>query len=247
MSQLSQTTNELIVDSLRLIGELGVQETADAYMLTTGLSLINEVLNKGSSDSIYVPYLSTLDFDMVPNQAEYSISDIIPADITQNRIIDLAFATYTITVDTDQPITYPLQILTKSEYYGVVRLANLFTRPNFIFLNKQPLQSLVTLYPAPDQPYPCSLKAKVMLDNVTAGQNLDNLPPNSWGYLKYAIGRKFLGYYPSANWSQLAEDEYLDYYKMFKVTNETDLTLRPSIILTAPLPFYWQTILGFGS
>ena len=55
MSQIIRTTNELIINSLYLLGELGVQETPDAFMLSTGLELINELLAKFTADSIYIP------------------------------------------------------------------------------------------------------------------------------------------------------------------------------------------------
>ncbi len=44
MSQIIRTTNELIINSLYLLGELGVGETPDSFMLSSGLELINELL-----------------------------------------------------------------------------------------------------------------------------------------------------------------------------------------------------------
>jgi len=159
MTQVVRTVNELIINSLYLIGELGVGETPDAFMLSSGLELINELLAKFDSDSIYIPYLTELSFDMVAEQATYSISNIISADITNNRIVDLSFANYTVP-SAGQGIIYPLQIINKAQYFGVTRLTPLNTRPGFIYLDKQALESFVTLYPAPDQPYPCLLGVK---------------------------------------------------------------------------------------
>lgn len=244
MAQVTRTTNELIINSLYLLGELGVGETPDAFMLSSGLELINELLSKFTSDSIYVPYLTELSFNMVAEQATYSISDIVSSDVTANRVIDLSFANYTVP-SAGQGIIYPLQIINKAQYYGVTRLLPLNTRPGFIFLDKQPLQSFVTLYPAPDQPYPCLLGVKLMLDSLTANQSLDEVPPFYYGFLKYCLARKFLSYYPSGNWPDTAEQEYQDYFNIIKNANETDLTVRPSAILSRPEPFYWQNILAY--
>ena len=41
MSQVIRTTNDIIINSLYLIGELGVGEAPDAFMLSTGIELIN--------------------------------------------------------------------------------------------------------------------------------------------------------------------------------------------------------------
>ena len=244
MAQVTRLTNDLIINSLYLIGELGVGEVPDSFMLSSGLELINELLDKFSADSVYIPYLTTVTFNMVAGQATYSISDMVPADVDQDRVVDLSFANYTVP-SAGQGIIYPLQIINKAQYYGVTRLTPLNTRPGFIFLDKQPDRSFVTLYPAPDQPYPCRLGCKVMINKLEANQDLSELPPYYYGFMKYALARKFLSYYPSANWSDAAEQEYQDYYNTIKNVNETDVTIRPSAVLSRPEPFYWQNILAY--
>ncbi len=245
MTQIIRTTNELIINSLYLLGELGVGEVPDSFMLSSGLELINELLDKFASDSIYIPYLKSLSFTMVANQASYTISNMIPfPDVTSNRIVDLSMANYTVP-SAGQGIIYPLQIINKAQYYGVTRLLPLNTRPGFIFLDKQELDSIVTLYPAPDQPYPCQLQVKLMLDKLIANQSLTELPPFYYGFMKYCLARKFLSYYPSGNWPETSEQEYQDYFSTIKNANETDVTVRPSAILSRPEPFYWQNILAY--
>ncbi len=244
MAQVTRSTNELIINSLYLLGELAVGETPDAFMLSSGLELINELLDKFASDSIYIPFLTTVSFNMVAGQASYTLSDMVPADVDTNRIVDLSFANYTVP-SAGQGIIYPLQIINKAQYYGVTRLTPLNTRPGFIFLDKQDFQSIVTLYPAPDQPYPMQLQVKSMLNELIANEDLGELPPFYYGFLKYCLARKFLSYYPSGNWPDTAEQEYQDYFSIIKNANETDVTVRPSAILSRPEPFYWQNILAY--
>jgi len=244
MAQVTYSVNQLIINSLYLLGELGVGEPADAFMLSSGLELINELINKFSADSIYIPFLSTLDFTMVQGQATYTIGNDPGNDIVADRVVDLSFANYTVP-SSGQGIIYPLQIITKSQYYGVVRLTPLNTRPGFIFLNKEDTRSEVTLYPAPDQPYPCQIRVKKMVDELTEHELLTELPPFYYGFMKYALAQKFLSYYPSGNWPATAQAEYDDYYSILKNSNETDLTIRPSAIITRPEPFYWQNILAY--
>jgi hypothetical protein len=244
MAQVTRTTNELIINALYLTGELGVGETPDSFMLSSGLELINELIDKFSADSIYIPYLKELSFTMVSGQASYTVSDMVTADVTSNRIVDLSFANYTVP-SAGQGIIYPLKIINKAQYYNVTRLLPLNTRPGFIFLDKQSTESIVTLYPAPDQAYPCVLGVKVMINKLIANQDLTELPPFYYGFMKYALARKFLAYYPSANWAETSEQEYQDYYNIIKNVNETDLTIRPSSVLSKPEPFYWQNILAY--
>lgn len=244
MTQVNNNVEQLITNSLYLLGELGTNETPDSFMLSTGLDLVNELLNKFASDSIYIPYLTTLSFTMVPGQSEYNVSNIITADISADRIVDLSFANYTVP-SAGQGVVYPLRIISKSQFYNVTRVTPLQTRPGFIFLDKQPFDSIITLYPAPDQAYPCSLRAKIMIDELTEHEDLGTLPPFYYGFLKYALARKFLAYYPSGNWPKENEDEYQDYYNILKNANETDLTIRPTAILSRPAPFWWQNILAY--
>lgn len=242
MSQVNYTTNELIINSLYLLGELGVGETPDAYMLSTGLELINELINKFAADSIYIPFLTTIGFTMVVGQATYSIGNEIGADVAADRIVDLSFSNYLV-----QTIEYPIRIINKATYYNIVRLTppQLMARPGFCFLDKQATQSLVTFYPPPDQTYPCTLKAKVMVDRLDEHELLTELPPFYYGFMKRALARVFKSYYPSGNWTEQMEEEYLDYFNILKNANETDLTIRPSGILNAPEPFYWPNILVY--
>lgn len=242
MPQAVFTINDAIVNALYLTGELGVGETPDAFMLTTGLELANELLTQWSSDSIYIPFLTTINFNFVPGQANYTISDIVPADINSDRFVDLSFANYQIPTTNAQPLNYPLRIISKAEYYNVIRQDNTRTRPVQIFFNKQPTQTIITVYPVPDQPYAATIQVKGMLDLLTQTDVLTQLPPFYYGLFKYALAQKYLNYYPSANWTPGAQAELEKYYAIMKNTNETDLTIRPSLLLSVPEPWYWQQI-----
>jgi len=345
MPQIARTTNDAIVNALYLIGELGVGETPDAFMISTGIELINELLDFYSSDSIYIPFLTTIDFNFNVGQDTYSISDIVPADLNQDRVIDLSFANYfvpangnpsgaipisipftadsttslltlgstssfptgtAVTISTTgtvpsplvagttyyvinvspttlylaatsqnaftgtfihlltnglptnvlttfnfpiQPVQgtlcYPLRIINKATYWNVVRQTNLLSRPGFIFLNKQATESFITVYPVPDQPYAVKLQVKVMINELSTQESLIELPPIYYRLLKYSLARAFRAYYPSSNWPDTNEEIYQDTYNTVKNINETDLTLRPSVTLTAPEPFYWPNILSY--
>jgi hypothetical protein len=296
MAQVVRTTNDVIVNSLYLLGELGVGEVPDSFMLSTGLDLLNELLDSFAVDSIYIPYLTTLDSRFIVGKDTYSVSDmVLGTDIRADRIVDLTYANYTVpgtgvnqysnpvtfdyTADSvtnyitlgstslfpsGTPVTlqtfgtipsplvagvtyytifvdathlmlaateqdaligipidlltngvpinqittyqgtlnnvstaliYPLRIINKAQYWGVVRQNNLLSRPGFIFLNKQADESLITVYPAPDQPYPFKIQVKTMIDKLEAQETLGELPPNYYGFLKYALAERYLGYY----------------------------------------------------
>jgi hypothetical protein len=175
MAQNILTTNDLIVDSLQLIGELSPAETPDAYMLSRGIMLINEVIDKFAADGIYIPFLTTINFTMVPGQDVYSFSDIVAGtDVTSDRIVNLSFVNYIVNGVGSTNLSYPVRIINKATYNNIVRQAGLLARPGFCFLNR-----------------------------------------------------------------------HQDYYNNLKNTNETDVTIIPSVTLTAPEPFYWPNILSY--
>lgn len=242
MPQILRTVNDLIVQSLYMTGELGVGETPDSFMMNTSLYCLNDMLNQFASSSIYVPFLTTINFTMVPNQQTYSISDIAPADIVSNRILDLSFATFTV----QGQLIYPLRIINKAQFYDITRLNNLVARPSMIFLDIQNVESYVTFYPIPDQPYPCQLKLKQYINNFSTQDTIEIfVAPYFERFLKYALTRELKMFYPSANWSAEAEQDYQRMFDDMKSKNETDVTIRPSIILVTPQLYYWQNILSY--
>jgi hypothetical protein len=245
MTQVIKTTNELIVNALYLTGELGVGETPDAYMLSSGLDLLNEILGKLSSDGIFIPYIKSLSGTFTAGKSEYTISNLLSADITSSPIVDLLSVTYTFPTSSTPNIVYPIRIIDQEDYYDLVRQQPLATLPAIVFLRQVNQQSILTFYPAPNDSYPFQLQAKVMLDSLTAQDSLTQLPPLAYGFLKYALARRFISIYPSANWPQTNEDEYQSYYSLFKATNKVDMTIQSSTMLNGYGNFYWQKILAY--
>lgn len=245
MPTVTKTTNDAIISALYLIGELGVGETPDNFMLSTGLEIMNEILDGYSNAGIYIPFLTTITFELIAGQSRYRVSDVVPADIDSNRIIDLAFANYTVDPYTQQPITYPLSIITKATYYDNVVLQKLQTRPQVIFLDKQANESYITVYPVPDRNYLTTIQAKIALTNFSYNQDLTEVPPSMYGFIKYAVARELRSYYPSSNWNETAEDKYQEYLANLKATNEIDVSIRSTTLLNISQPFYWQSIFAY--
>jgi hypothetical protein len=240
MSQAPRTTNDLIVYAGRLLGEVGTDETPDAVLLQTGLFVLNALLAQFSTNSIYVPFIQDLSFTMVVGQQTYSVSNIVPADLNFNRIISIEYANFTV-----QTIDYPLKVINKSEFYNIVRLTNLQARPGFVLLDKQINESFLIFYPFPDQPYPCNIRVKFMIDDLSANATVDQVPTYYQYFLIYALAKALKNYYPTGNWTPESESEYQRIFADLRVSNETDMTIRTSAILETPRPFYWPNILAY--
>lgn len=243
MAQLTRTVNDLIVNSLYLIGELGVGEQADAFMLSTGLEIFNELLEAFTVDGVYIPYLKSIDFTMVVGQQEYSFSDIKPADVTTNRIVELQYANYQMTSDINNAVIYPLRILQDAEYYNLARQQGFNANVYSVVVNQQEDETRLIFYPPPAGAYPTNLRAKLMLDAKEHGTDtLNTLTPYYYSFMKYAMGRAFIAYYPSANWPAMNEDVYTKRYEQLKGAARQNVVIKPSVLLTTNTPFYWQNL-----
>lgn len=249
MAQEIRTTNKLIINALYLHGELAVNETPDQFMLDTGLDIINEILGKLSSDSIYIPFLTTLSGTFEYGKSTYSVSDMISdADIKANRIVDLIYVEYNVPASdgtTLTTVTYPVTIISQNQFYNSIRQSPTNSRPGAVYFENTPSETLITFYPAPSDAYSFKLKVRAMISSLEAQSTLEELPPLFYGFLKYALARSFLGYYPSNNWTENKEKEYEDYYNILKNTSGVDMSITTSTLLQTTQPFFWTNIVSY--
>jgi hypothetical protein len=239
MPQQQRTINDLITQALYQTGEYAVGEDIDGYAIQTGLNLANEWLDDLARAGANIPYLSTVSFDMVIGQESYSVSDITNADVDSDRIVDLVYATYTLS----ESLEYPIQIVDRSSYYNNFRITTTQSRPNIVFLENQVQESLIKFYPKPDQAYPITLKVKQMIDRFELNDVIDEIPDFFHKFLRYSLVREFVRFFPSTNWS---EQEEFDYQEMRNgvLANEPDLVIQPSCLLERTLALPYPSILS---
>ncbi len=240
MAQAQRTINEVILRALSLVGVITEGEVPSGGMMTEGLYTINDIINQFSADSMYIPFQTNVEFTAIYGKDTYSFSDIFPADVNSDRIVDLIYANYTW-----DNVIYPVRIINKAQYYNITRLTDLNARPSLIFLNKQAEESFITMYPHPDNPYLFDLGLKVMINQIQQSDLLTAyVPPYYDKFFRYALAREFKAIYPSGNWPETNEAEYQRMFYDLKHSNEVDMTIRPSILLNPRQQFYWQNILA---
>ena len=243
MTQVVRTTNEVIVEAFQLLGEVGSDESPAGSMLAQGLYILNELIDDFASDGTHISYVQDLSFTAIQGQSTYSVSNVMSADITADRIVSIEYANYTVS----NTLVYPIRIINKSEYYNLVRLTppTLEARLGYVFLDKQIQQSIINFYPAPDQPYPVDLRCKFMVDQFVANSVITNIPPWVVRFIRYSLTRELKQVYPSGNWPAESEEEYQRLRAKFTQSNDNDMTVRTSAILQSPRPFYWPNIIAY--
>lgn len=239
MAQDSRTVNDIINNALYLIAAISPDRIPPASMVSRGLYLLNDMLDSFSSLGVYIPYIKTLDFTMVPNQGTYSISNIVPADIVANRIVELDFVTVTV-----QEVSYPVNVVDRAVILNQVRFAQGQTRPGAVYMDKQDLQTNLTFYPKPDQQYQCQIRAKFMLDRLSLFQVITEVPPHYYKFLRYALARELRSYYPSSSWDEIKENEYQMMLKNVKAAPEINILINPDGLLMTPYQYVYNSIYG---
>ena len=229
MAQDSRTVNDIINNALYLINAISPDRITPEPMLSRGLYLLNDLLDSFSSLGVYIPFIKTIDVTLIPNQGTYSISNIVPADFTFNRIVELDFVSFNI-----DSMIYPVDIVDRAVILNNVRYPQGATRPGCVYMDKQDTKTELTFYPVPNQAYNCQIRAKFMFDRLSKFQIITEVPPHYYRFLRYALGRELDSYYPSSSWTDKKENEYQVMLKNVKAATEINLLIKPDGILMAP-------------
>lgn len=229
MAQDSRSVNDIINNALYLISAISPDRIPPEPMVSRGLYLLNDMLDSFSSLGVYIPFIKTIDVTLVPNQGTYVVSNIVPADFNFNRIVELDFVTIGI-----QEIQYPVNIVDRAVILNQVRYQQGATRPGAVYMDKLDLQTNLTFYPKPDQQYNCQIRAKFMFDRLSLFQVITEVPPYFYKFLRYALGRELISYYPSSAWDERKESEYQMMWKNVKGATEVNLLINPDGLLMTP-------------
>lgn len=226
MPQTSRTTNDIIVRAFYLIGEFAPDETPSGSQITEGLYYLNDLFDSFSALGIYIPFIRELVFDLEIGKDEYTISNLVPADVNFERIVELDYVNII-----RETVSYPVRIIKRADLLNSARVVNIKSRPGFVIFVRDDLVSKLKFYATPDFPFECHVRAKFMLDHLGLFDNLDEVPPYYFRFLRYALGRELLNVYPSSNWSAQAEGEYQIMLKNLTAATDINLTIYPDNLL----------------
>lgn len=151
-------------------------ETPSASQMTTGLMLLNEILNLKRSDLQLIPYYTNqFEFTCVVGQEDYTISNLLLLEVMNFNF---------------QTVRYPMKEMSRDEYFGLPRANNIRSLP--ISYYSQPVKggSQIFLYFLPDQEYVMQLSGKFALLDVTEDTDLSLTYDGDYiAYLKYELAQ----------------------------------------------------------
>lgn len=229
MPQTPRTTNDIIVRALNLIGELSPDEIPSGSQVTEGLYYLNDLFDYLSSAGIYIPFVRQLTFTMTVGKSDYSFSNNFPADIFSERIVEVDY----VTVQRDSS-SFPVRIVKRADLLNNFYVTNAQGIPGIVIFERSDQFSNLKFQPAPDFNYECHVRAKFMLDHLELYDNLDEVPPYYFRFLRYALAKELISVYPSSNWTPQAQQEYDTMFKRLTAANDVDLTINTDGALMNP-------------
>jgi hypothetical protein len=219
----TETAQDIIVDSIHMTGEYAVEgEKIPGWVQDRALRLLNGLLKNRTVNNIEIPLYTEIDFTMTPGQAEYEFSKLSTADVESKRLIDVAFCNVILFDSVDPVKVVPHNRLLKSHLSR-----NSFARPRNVVNKRGYQKSTLLFHPAPDEAYACELYVKIPLTVVESQKALDTLPEYWIDYLKYALCRRQLPFFPEAIWTPEMEADYKELKN--DILNAADLDLSPEI------------------
>jgi hypothetical protein len=232
MTQTIRTVNELILSAFQLIGEYGPEEPISGADFQTGFELINLIIDGYSGTDKYIALTKTLEFDLIPNQPSYIISNVptVPYDVFANRLASIPYMMVELQGQWRRPVVEVTrtQVYTRNIDYSIIGI------PSAFLLENSEEYSKITLFNTPDSNYKCFIEGKFYLNKFEKFQPIRNVPLNYQRFLIYELGQTLLQYYPSGNWGPQTTAIHQQLKDSVVNSNDIDLKVRPTSLLSYP-------------
>lgn len=224
MTQITRTSNELILKALRLINIAPPDLGVDERKLTEGLETLNMLLDEFQSSGIYIPFRNELTFAMTPAQGTYYFG-YSPFDgvVSPDLILQLDYCFIN-----DSGTKYKVNIVDVSEYNNADLISRSNSLPFLVFMQRNNEYTDLRFINVPDKAYSCTITAKFALTHVVKNEALDKLPAFSHRFLMYAVARELQSIYRSGSWSNKEEQSYQSMYTKYLNSVDIDLVSRAS-------------------
>lgn len=233
MAQANQTANDLILNAYFLIGEIDPDEPVPTPYTSLGLQLLNDIIHEFTGTVLNTPLTKSIDFQLTAGKYEYTFSNIVDADVVSNRIVNILYGTIHFS-----SLDWPVLPTTRTPLYINARSTGVQTRPTLMLLVDDVEFSTIRFFATPDQNYDFTLQAKFYLDDFDLFSPIRNIPLSIQRFLRYALARELVSYFPSANWPDRNEKEYMRMFDDLRSSSDFDWTPRRSGLMVRRANFY---------
>ena len=222
--------SDLIRSSMRLIGAIGTGETPTADEVNDGLLVLNDMLENWSTETLSVWGSANETFNLVANQATYTVGPAGNWNTQRPQGIDDAYTTFS-------GVDFPIEQISQEQYNGIsIKNMGQPIVERMLYVSDFPL-GLVTVWPVPTQSTPITItSARLLTYPVTAATSLTG-PPGFLKALRYCLAVEFapeFGVEASNTVIQVAADAKGDYKRAnipLAVSSYDDALTVPQVAL----------------
>jgi hypothetical protein len=223
MAVTEVTTNDILDGAYRIIGVVSNDRNLSNSETKQGLRVINQLLDHYSAEPNLIAYDDVISFPLVEGQESYTISDQLPADVTNKRLVYLKYVNL---IDNGR-YRYPVRVENDTMLYRYSRDETYKRRPTIVFLQNEIGQSRITFIQKPEKIYTCIIKGKFILDHLEPTTIITQVPIAYHRFLEYATANELRARIPGSRWSQEAERNFQDAKTNLTSTNDMDIEIEP--------------------
>jgi hypothetical protein len=151
---MAYTALTLVNEAFYLSGIVASTSQPTGAQQSRGLSLLNDILSLKNANNRLIPYFTSATINCVVGQETYLIANLIYPD--------------SITFNLNTIVRIPLEIQSRKEYFGTIRVNTLTTLPFECNINRVKGGANLYIYPLPNSTYPVTINGKFgLLSNVT--------------------------------------------------------------------------------
>lgn len=237
------TAQELITRSWFLSGIVARNlQVPTGDQIYDGLQMLNDLLNFKQIEIDLIPYWTYIELPLVAGQEFYFLP----------YVAAIESATFNIDV-----VRYPMDFVTRRNYYGTSRVDNISTLPFSWNYNRALGGGNMALYFLPEANYPLKMMVKIFLVDVTLQMDLTNLSEivpytfiNSSNqgldtsyieYLRYALAQYMCSEY-GVLFNPESEKILTSYKRKLMYISPPDLSTQKTSILTQGTGLNWGDI-----
>lgn len=184
------TAQQIINQSLRILGVIGAGETAPAEDSSDALTALNSLLTSLSTQRLAI-YAEALDsLTLTPAQKAYTIGTSGSPDWSTARPIKVSSAFLRVGNN-----DYPIQVIDQSTYDGYVDKDVQSDMPNRLFYDMTYPNGTVYLYPSPSAANTLYIRSMKLLESFATLSETVDLPTGYDRMLKWALARELSAEY----------------------------------------------------
>lgn len=176
------TVNQLISNAYHLSNIVSIDfELPTGTQFTTGLQLLNGILDESSLDSVLIPFYTHEDFNTVIGQEIYEIPNLIEC------------TSLTFNINT---VRFPMVRDSLNRYNAVGRVDNITSLPFHYYVEKYLSGSKIYLYFIPSQIFVMRITGKFTIPDAAIGEDLETVyPPYYCKWLTYRLAAELCELY----------------------------------------------------